>query len=302
MLGNVIVVLIFLFFIYNGYKEGALRSVVNLIMYFISSVIACILSNIAVGFLYKYLPFLNFVGKSEGLKSINIIFWKLVIYALMVFGLVFLIKKLLFKTKLEDKLIDSEVMAGRFSKILGVILSLLVGVVISFNVCLVLLSPNLNLKSVNNSKLVKMVMTKTPLLSKMNSNLYENENWIIKRINKDDNTIDGYKDVNSEIANHISETNLISEKMISYLEEKDKLVGTRKDRTKKEEENEEKENTDIKDDNSDEIDDSDIDEGEDYNDSIDEGDDLDNFDDFGDEFIDDSELNEEELNDFGDEF
>ena len=301
MLGNVIVVLIFLFFIYNGYKEGALRQVVNLLIYFISSVIAGFISDITVGFLYNYLPFLNFIGKSEGIKAINIIFWKLVIYALMVFGLVFLIKKLMLKTKLEDKLIDNEVMAGTTSKIFGAVLSLLVAFVITFNVCLIILSPNLNLKSVNSSKLVKFVMKNTPVLSKMNGNLYKNESWIINRINKDDNTIDGFKDVNDDIVSHMSETNLVNEKTITNLESKDKLVGTRKDKKKKEEKQEEKEeDTKIEEDTNDEeiednetndteIDDSEFDDSE-FEDS-----------EFEDPEFDDSEFSEDP-DEFGDEF
>ena len=297
MLGNVIVVLIFLFFIYNGYKEGALRQVVNLLIYFISSVIAGFISDITVGFLYSYLPFLNFIGKSEGLKAINIIFWKLVIYALMVFGLVFLIKKLLLKTKIEDKLIDNEVMAGTTSKILGAVLSLLVAVVISFNVCLILLSPNLNLKSVNSSKLVKLVMKNTPVLSKMNGNLYKNESWIINRINKDDNTVDGFKDVNDDIVSHMSETNLINKNIISSLESKDKLVGTRKDKSKNEEKQEEKqEDTKIEEDTTeDEIDDTEIDDSEIEDTEIDDSE-------FDDEEFDDMELDDSEFNEDPDEF
>ena len=256
MFGNVIVVLILLFFIYIGYKDGAIRSLSNLLIYLVTSILAGFISDKLIGILYKFLPFLNFVGKSEGIKVINIIFWKLALYLILMLFFVIVIKKILLKTSLEDKIIDSEISSGTISKILGVVISFAAGIIITFNVCLILLTPNLNLKSVSKSKLTKIVMEKTPILSKMNANLYENEKWIINRLNEKDNTKDGFETVNEEIISHVKETKLVKDDIIKELEDKDKLVGTRTEKQKKEEKEEETTEKDTEKDNSNNSDDS----------------------------------------------
>ena len=254
-----------------------------MLIYLVTSILAGFISDKLIGILYKFLPFLNFVGKSEGIKVINVIFWKLALYLILMLFFVIVIKKILLKTSLEDKIIDSEISSGTISKILGVVISFAAGIIITFNVCLILLTPNLNLKSVSKSKLTKIVMEKTPILSKMNANLYENEKWIINRLNEKDNTKDGFKTVNEEIISHVKETKLVKDNIIKELEDKDKLVGTRTEKQKKEEKEEETTEKNTEKDNSDNSDDSSNDDEniEDNSDSeMDDtsGDDLGEFD------------------------
>ena len=68
-------------------------------------------------------------------------------------------------------------------------------------------------------------MERTPILSQINSNLYENEKFIIDKLNEDDITPDNFETVNEDIISNIIETELVSEDKIENLG--DKLVGKR---------------------------------------------------------------------------
>lgn len=266
---DIIVMIIFLFGLYIGYQKGVIKQISDLIILFISSFLAGRISDILFGILYNFLPFFNFNGKSEGLKSINIILWKLILYLLIIILLIFSIKKILFKLKLTDKIMDSIVEANLLSKILGVIISIPLMIILIFNVSLLMLSPNFNMTKVNNSKLVSLILKKTPVLSKENNNLHNNQKYIIKRINKKDNTLENYEQVNNDIIDNIINTNLVSKEKIEKLKEKDKLLGTRKKEEVKE--NLENKNDDVND-NNDEQNNSNMNKDGDYSNSAGEDD------------------------------
>ena len=106
---NIVVIALLLFGVYLGYQRGLLKELTDFLILFLSSLLSGKLSDVLVGLLYKYIPFLNFNGKSEGLKSINIIFWKLVLYLLLLVVIIFIFNKIINKTKLSSKILDSMV-------------------------------------------------------------------------------------------------------------------------------------------------------------------------------------------------
>ncbi len=223
---DVIVLGIFLFCAYLGYQRGIIKQLSDFIILFIASFLAGRISNILFGILYKFLPFFNFSGKSEGIKSINIIFWKLILYLFMIVLLIFIIKKIMLKLKLESKVINSMVEANLFSKIFGILSSIPLTMTLVFNIILIMLSPNFNMTSINDSKFASLIMNKTPILSRENDKLYDNQKYIIKRINKNDNTLENYEQVNNDIIKNILDTKLVSKEKISNM--KNKLLGSRK--------------------------------------------------------------------------
>lgn len=225
---DIIIVLVFLFGLYLGYQRGFIKQVSDFIILFISSFVAGMLSDILFGLLYNFFPFFNFSGKAEGIKSINIIFWKLFLYVSILILMIFAIRKILTKLKLTDKIMDSIVEANLLSRGLGSFFSIPLTLVIIFNVSLVLLSPNFNMTMISNSKLDEVIMEKTIVLSSENKNLYNNQKYIINRINKKDNTIENYAKVNDDIIGNMIDTNLVSENIIDELKKEDKLLGTRK--------------------------------------------------------------------------
>ena len=227
---NIVIIALLLFGVYLGYQRGLLKELTDFLILFLSSLLSGKLSDILVGLLYKYITFLNFNGKSEWLKSINIIFWKLVLYVLLLVVTIFIFNKIINKTKLSSKILDSMVETNLINKVLGALVSVPLILTFIFNISLILSSPNFNFVSLNNSKLVYVIMTKTPVFSRKNMNLYANERYVIKRINEEDNTILNYKNVNDDIIKYMLKTKLIDDDKMKDLEKLNKLLGTRKEK------------------------------------------------------------------------
>lgn len=224
---TIITILIFLLGIYIGYQKGFIKQLSDFLILFISSILASFISDKLFSIFYKYLPFFNLSGKSEGLKSINIILWKLIIYVLCILIIILIIRLILIKTKLYDKIINSMVDISLLNKILGMIISLPLVFILIFNISLFLLSPNFNLKQLNDSKVIIAIMNKTPVLSWQNKNLYNNQKYIIERINKKDNIKKNLKKVNNDIVNNMIETGFVNKNIINNLNKENKLLGTR---------------------------------------------------------------------------
>ena len=141
-IADIVLILIFIFGIYLGYQSGFVKQLNDLIILFIVSIIAGKLSDIIYGFVYQFFPFFNFAGRSEGIKSINIILWKLILYLLIIMIIISIIRKIYKDLKLEEKITNNIIEAGTISRILGAIFSLPLIFVLSFNIILVFLSPN----------------------------------------------------------------------------------------------------------------------------------------------------------------
>ena len=134
MIETLIVILVALFCIYLGYQNGILKEFVDFVILIITTLLAGFLSDKLCIYVYKFVPFFNFTGKSEGLKAINIIFWKLILYVLITFILIFIIRRILIKTRLEEKINDSIIEAGFIKKIFGAVVSIPIAFVLLFNI------------------------------------------------------------------------------------------------------------------------------------------------------------------------
>ncbi len=225
---DMLIIVIIVFGMYLGYRNALFKELSDFIILFISSIVSGLISRLLFNGLYKFLPFFNFYGNVKGLKSINIIFWQLILYVLILFIIILVIKRIYVKTGIEEKIKDSMVESNIITRLLGLIVSPLLMVTLMFNVILVFLAPNFNLEILNNSKGASMIMEKMPILSSQNNKTYVNEKYIIKRINKSDNKDSNYKKVNNDIINNMVSTDLISKDKINVLNKKNKLVGKRK--------------------------------------------------------------------------
>lgn len=224
---DIVLILVFLYGIYSGFQSGFLKMFSNFIVLLITTLVAGKLSDIMFGLLYNFFPFFNFSGKTEGLKAVNIIVWKLILYILIFAVVLTLIESLLSKFKIKEKIANSMINVNVIGKIFGSVLSIPLVFTLVFNTILILLVPFLNFKLLTDSKVANMIMTKTPILANANRNLYNNQTFIINRINKKDNTIKGYKRLNKDIVENMLDTNLVSKEIIETLEDGNKLLGTR---------------------------------------------------------------------------
>lgn len=222
-----VIVLIALFGIYIGFQQGFIKQILDLIIIFLSSYLASIISKPISDALYNILPFFNFTGKAQGLKSLNIILWRVLIYIIIIIIIMSIISKILKKTGLQAKITDAMVEANFISKIVGAIVSIPLMLVFIYNLLLVLMLPNINLTFVGRSNFTNIILKSTPVLAKQNSSLYESELFALERINEEDNNIDEYSAVNDDIIECILENKLASDKKVEKLMAEEKLLGVK---------------------------------------------------------------------------
>lgn len=225
---DVLIIFIILFGMYLGLQRGIVKEATDFGALLISMIIAAPLSKLLCNLLYPVLPFFNFIGGTKGLKSLNIILWRLIIYFLIIIILLAIIKNILLKLGLLSKISDSIVEAGLISKILGAVMAFPLMIIFLYNILIIANVPFISLDLVNESEGAKIILEKTPIISSQNRSIYISENYASDIISSKYNTDKNYKKANEKIVKRLISNNLVSEKMVDKLTKKKKIVGKRK--------------------------------------------------------------------------
>ena len=77
---DIVIILLGIGGLYLGYKYGAFKIISEFITILIGTVVASFINGYICSFLYKFLPFLNLFGNYRGLKSLNILIYKVFIF------------------------------------------------------------------------------------------------------------------------------------------------------------------------------------------------------------------------------
>ena len=290
---DIILILVALFGLYIGYNAGILKGIVDSVVFFCSTLVASIVSKLACKYLITILPFFNFFGKAAGIKSINIILWRIIFHVLILLVCIFAFDKLSKKVKLKDKLTDTMVEAGIFYKLFGVLCYIPVIVIFMFNMLLVLWLPNLNFKSFHESVISNTILEKTVVLNKLNSGLYTSEKFATEKINEE-NTIDTYSDLNDEIASNLVENDLATDSQIEKLSSDNKLLGKRTEDKNNDSDDSDTDDSDTDDSYTDDSDTDDSDTDDDSDDSDDYSDDDYSDDDYSDDDYSDDDYSDDD--------
>lgn len=129
---NIIIILILLFSIYDGYKSGFLVETVEFVGTVIAFVLAYLFKNPLSVFLYKHLPFFKIGGIFKGVSVINILIYELIGFLVLFIILMVIIKIILNITGIINKIISLIAIIGLPNKILGAVLCLLKTFIILF--------------------------------------------------------------------------------------------------------------------------------------------------------------------------
>lgn len=157
--------LIFLMFIIIGWKKGVVKETTSFIGIILVFFLSYSLKGIVGNLLCSFLPFFEFSGSIEGLVSLNILIYHLIALILL-FSIFMAIYRLLLKiSNTLQKLINYTIILIIPSKILGAIIALIEGWVITFIILVVLIIPFKNIDLYQDSKMVNIILFETPILS-----------------------------------------------------------------------------------------------------------------------------------------
>ena len=129
---NIIIILILLFGIYDGYKSGFLEGSVEFVGTVAALVLAYLFKNVLSVFLYKHLPFFKIGGIFKGVSVINILIYELIGFLVLFIIFMVIIKIILNVTNLINKLISIVSFIGLPNKLLGIALGIGKTIIILF--------------------------------------------------------------------------------------------------------------------------------------------------------------------------
>lgn len=164
---DVIILLIILSCGIAGFKRGVLKQTVSTVGFVIVVILAFYLKNPIAEFLSLHLPFFTFGGTFANITSINIILYQLISFILVVLVLETILGILIKITGVIEKILKFTIILGIPSKILGFIVGIIEGFIITFLILFFLRQPGFNLKIFEGSKLTDRILNSTPVLSQV---------------------------------------------------------------------------------------------------------------------------------------
>ena len=167
MIVDVSIVLIIILSGLIGLKRGFTKELVCFLGFFLIIILSFILKNPISAFFYEHLPFFRFSGLFKGITSINILFYEVIAFFIVVSILLLIFRLLIMATSIFEKLLKMTIILGIPSKILGFIIGIIEGMVWSFIILYIVSLPLFNIKEIHDSKLKNKILYNTPIVSTM---------------------------------------------------------------------------------------------------------------------------------------
>ena len=170
---DAIIILIILACGAAGFKRGVLKQLVTTVGFVLVVVLAFYLKNPIAEFLSLHLPFFTFGGTFANVASVNIILYQLISFVLVIIVLEAVLQILIKVSGIIEKILKFTIILGIPSKILGFIVGIVEGFIITFLVLFFLRQPGFNLKVFDDSKLTNPILNSTPVLSQVAGNFVD---------------------------------------------------------------------------------------------------------------------------------
>jgi len=150
-----------------GFKRGVFKQLVTTVGFVLVVVLAFYLKNPIAEFLSLHLPFFTFGEGVANAISFNIILYQLISFILVIIVLETVLQVLIKVTGIVEKILKFTIILGIPSKILGFIVGIVEGFIITFLILFFLRQPGFNLKIFDESKLTDPILKSTPVLSQV---------------------------------------------------------------------------------------------------------------------------------------
>lgn len=198
-----------------GSKRGILKELVVIVGTIIVFAIAFFFKDVLAGVLCTYLPFFNFKIPLGNLISLNIIFYQLISFLIIVIVLRLILQILIDVTGIFSKIINATIILALPNKLLGFIVGLIEGYILMFIILNVIAIPMSGSSLFMNSGVRKYIVNETPVLKDTIGGLNYAIDDVLSLSSKDDrNTNDlkvidimlKYKTVSVEFMDKVKET------------------------------------------------------------------------------------------------
>ena len=219
---DVVIVFLILIFGLTGYHRGVFKQLVTTVGFVLVVVIAFYLKNPIAEFLSLHLPFFKFGGMFSNITSLNIILYQIISFILVIIVLEAVLNVLIKVSGIIEKILKFTIVLGIPSKILGFIVGLMEGFVITFLLLFFLKQPAFNLELFNGSKLTNKILNSTPILSQIASSFTNTINDIYA-LGEHYNNTDNSNEFNKEAIDVMLKHKIITTSYVEKLVEAEKI-------------------------------------------------------------------------------
>lgn len=220
---DLIIILVLILGFIKGYTVGMLRQAFSFGGLVFVLILSFWLKNYVSIFFYENLPFLSIGGIFKGIESINILIYEFLAFFVVLGVLMIVLKIVLFASGILDKVISATLIITIPARIIGGIIGILEAFVYTFIVLLII-----NLPSVTNDFFTKnltmdeFILTKTPFLSTLGTQLVDTSNEILT-IKDKYSDIDDSDQINLEVIELLLKNKIVTSDSIYILVQKGKL-------------------------------------------------------------------------------
>lgn len=217
---SVVIVLLILLCGVLGSKRGILKELVVIVGTIVVFAIAFIFKDFLASIFCTYLPFFNFKIPLGNLISLNIIFYQLIAFLLIVIVLRLVLQILIDVTGIFSKIINATIILALPNKLLGFVVGLLEGYILMFIILNVVAIPMSGSDLFMDSGVRKFIVNETPVLKDCLGGLnYAIEDVLSLSSEDDRNTNDlkvidimlKYKTVSVEFMDSVKETGKLND-------------------------------------------------------------------------------------------
>lgn len=161
---SVIIILLILLCGILGSKRGILKELVIIVGTIVVFILAFFLKDFLAGFFCTYLPFFNLRIPLGNLVSLNIIFYQLIAFLILVIVFRLILQILVDVTGIFSKIINATIILALPNKLLGFIVGLLEGYILIFIILNVVALPMSGSNLFMESKVRQFIVNDTPIL------------------------------------------------------------------------------------------------------------------------------------------
>ena len=217
---SIVIVLLILLCGVLGSKRGILKELVIIVGTIVVFALSFFLKDFIAEIFCTYLPFFNFKIPLGNLISLNIIFYQLIAFLILVILFRLILQILIDVTGIFSKIINATIILALPNKLLGFVVGLLEGYILMFIILNVIAIPLSGSELFMESKVRHFIVNDTPVLKDSLGGLnYAIEDVLNLSSNDDRNTNDlkvidimlKYKVVSTDFMNKVKETGKLDE-------------------------------------------------------------------------------------------
>jgi uncharacterized membrane protein required for colicin V production len=187
---DIIVILGIIFSAYIGMRKGFVRSLVAFVGIVIVFILAYFMKNPIADWLCLNLPFFNFTGSFKGATILNVIFYQIIAFIIM-FSLLMVAYHVIVRISgLVERLLKTSFILAVPTKIGGLIVGILEGIVISLIAIVILSLPVLKFDLIENSAIRNYLYNVSPVIGNITGSMNESVDEILElkeKINNKEN-------------------------------------------------------------------------------------------------------------------